>query len=253
MRTPTFCIHPPARRPETGRWSTPFQYCRAACRTTARSTQHENAFILDRKHCFSKLGRPRVPVPPAPPLPAGVSLLTGGPGQSCDAACAAKQLSCSAGAFASINDCNSLRSKFMCEAGAQRRHVRLSCAGRSNTQCPTEAPSPTARLPAPPSPPTGCGPSGADQKEFPGYVEGSAPKSQRPAYCSPLAPPRLGASPAFDCSHASSGVRRLCPCLGVPGTQQSGQIDAHAAGGAADAAVSELQADATAQASTTQR
>ena len=44
------------RRPETGHWSTPFQYCQAVCRTTARSTQHENAFILDRKHCFSKVG-----------------------------------------------------------------------------------------------------------------------------------------------------------------------------------------------------
>ena len=42
-------------RPETGKWDTPFQYCRAACRTTARSTQHENAFIADRKHCFSKV------------------------------------------------------------------------------------------------------------------------------------------------------------------------------------------------------
>ena len=44
------------RRPETGLWATPFEYCGAVCRTTARSTQHENAFILDRRHCFSQVG-----------------------------------------------------------------------------------------------------------------------------------------------------------------------------------------------------
>lgn len=65
-----------------------------------------------------QLGRPNVPVPPAPPLPAGVSLVTSGPGQSCDAACVGKQMACMASAFASLNDCNSLRSKFLCEAGA---------------------------------------------------------------------------------------------------------------------------------------
>jgi hypothetical protein len=55
-RLPTALAHLPVlRRPETGLWATPFDYCRAVCRTTARSTQHENAFILDRKHCFSKV------------------------------------------------------------------------------------------------------------------------------------------------------------------------------------------------------
>ena len=177
------------RRPETGLWATPFEYCGAVCRTTARSTQHENAFILDRRHCFSQvgagcgalaagmgccaaaapyttccaavlhstaichcdgawisinhaltsptnppthpgthppthpppihlqLGRPHVAVPPAPPLPAGITLVAGSGGQTCDAACAAKQMGCKEEHFASLNDCNSLRAKFMCEAG----------------------------------------------------------------------------------------------------------------------------------------
>lgn len=48
-------VPPVGCRPETGHWETPFQYCQAVCRTTARSTQHENAFILDRKYCFSKV------------------------------------------------------------------------------------------------------------------------------------------------------------------------------------------------------
>ena len=69
----------------------------------------------------------------------------------------------------------------------------------------------------------GCGPGAPDQKEFPGYVEGSAPKSQRPAYCATLkaATPR-----AFDCARSTGFVRRLCPCQPVPGSQQAGQVDA---------------------------
>lgn len=49
-------VNRPYRRPETGLWSTAFEYCQGVCRTTARSTQHENAFILDRRFCFSKQG-----------------------------------------------------------------------------------------------------------------------------------------------------------------------------------------------------
>lgn len=47
---------PRACREETGIWQTEFEYCRAKCRTTSRSTQHENAFILKRRFCFSELG-----------------------------------------------------------------------------------------------------------------------------------------------------------------------------------------------------
>lgn len=65
----------------------------------------------------SQLGRPHVEVPPAPALPKEASLVAGAAGQSCDVACAAKQMTCRAEWFLSINDCNSLRAKFMCEAG----------------------------------------------------------------------------------------------------------------------------------------
>ncbi|EFN58615.1 hypothetical protein CHLNCDRAFT_17323, partial [Chlorella variabilis] len=154
-------------KPETGHWSTPFEYCQAVCRTTARSTQHENAFILDRRFCFSKVGF----VPPAPALPKEASLVAGAAGQSCDVACAAKQMTCRAEWFLSINDCNSLRAKFMC-----------------------------------------CGSCAADQTEYPGYVEGSAPKHQQPAFCAFLPPLAAQLLPSFNCSHANGSVRRLCPC-----------------------------------------
>ncbi|KAI3436532.1 hypothetical protein D9Q98_005949 [Chlorella vulgaris] len=165
-------------KPETGLWSTPFDYCQAVCRTTARSTQHENAFILERRHCFSKLGRPRVPVLPAPPLPPHITMVAGGPGQNCDVACALKQMVCRGEHFVGINDCNSLRAKFMCEAG--------------------------------------CGESAPDQTEFPGYLEGSAPKHQRPAFCAFLPPFAPDTAPAFNCTRGNGSVRRLCPCEPLP-------------------------------------
>lgn len=63
LSNPGQCAHPPHMpdhsfppRPETGRWETVFQACQAACRTSSHSTQHENAFIALRKHCYSDTG-----------------------------------------------------------------------------------------------------------------------------------------------------------------------------------------------------
>lgn len=182
-------------KPETGHWGSEFEYCQAVCRTTARSTQHENAFILDRRYCFSKLGRPHVPVPPAPPLPKSISLVAGSAGQACDATCAAKNMACKAEHFSSLNNCNSLRAKFMCEAG--------------------------------------CSDAAANQGEFPGYVEGSAPKHQRPAYCATLPPFPSQPAPSFNCSHAAGSVRRLCPCEPLSAAAVAAAQMASAAAGAA--------------------
>lgn len=91
---------------------------------------------------------------------------------------------------------------------------------------------------------TGCGLSAPDQTEFPGYVEGSAPKNQRPAYCATLKGAG-GMPPAFDCARSAGGVRRLCPCQPVPGTRQSGQVDALGGGGSNGGSGSSGAAQAT--------
>ncbi len=87
----------------------------------------------------------------------------------------------------------------------------------------------------------GCGLSAPDQTEFPGYVEGSAPKSQRPAYCATLKGAG-GTAPAFDCARSAGGVRRLCPCQPVPGTRQSGQVDALSGSGGSNSGSGAAQA-----------
>ena len=45
-------------REETGHWETPFEFCKGKCRTTSRSTVHENAYLSPRHHCFSASGTP---------------------------------------------------------------------------------------------------------------------------------------------------------------------------------------------------
>ncbi len=44
------------RRPETGRWGSVFEYCRGKCRTSSKSTVHENAYLSPLHHCFSASG-----------------------------------------------------------------------------------------------------------------------------------------------------------------------------------------------------
>ena len=48
-------------RPETGLWATTFEYCRNKCRTSSKSTVHENAYLSTYHHCFSATGAPHTP------------------------------------------------------------------------------------------------------------------------------------------------------------------------------------------------
>ncbi|KAK9808166.1 hypothetical protein WJX73_004026 [Symbiochloris irregularis] len=136
-------------RDNTGRWSSAFEYCRGKCRTTSRSTVHENAYLDPHHHCFSNSGKPTTPTPPVPALPNTITLAVGQRGQSCQDACLeanpAGKLACAPQHFASLNDCNRLRTHFACEAG--------------------------------------CDDVEGVAAEHPGYVVTAAPKQQRPAMC----------------------------------------------------------------------
>jgi SREBP regulating gene protein len=180
------------KKEETGYWSTPFDYCQSVCRTTSRSTQHENAFISNRRFCFAGNGRPYTPTPKVPPLPKSVTAVVGPAGFSCDAICKDKDQICNSDHFAALNDCNTLRAIFMCEAG--------------------------------------CGPSEFSRREFPGYVVDGAPKNEWPAFCFTYFDSRkavAGLVQQYNCSAFSEHVQRMCPCESAPGlVSQAGQIDA---------------------------
>ena len=88
-------------------------------------------------------GKPTVPSPPVPDMPAGARVLLTAVGQSCKDKCQEESLVCAVDHFPALNDCNKLRESFACEAGCE--------AG--------------------------------DGHDLPAYVIPSAPKPQRPSIC----------------------------------------------------------------------
>ena len=104
-------------RSDTGHWSNEFDYCRAACRTTSRSTEHENAYIGERRFCFSEERRPRST--DHIELDVGEFVAGGEVDKSCNDLCALKQGSCSHGSMQKINNCDELRMYYPCEAGCE--------------------------------------------------------------------------------------------------------------------------------------
>lgn len=130
-------------RSETGRWGSPFEYCRGKCRTSSKSTVHENAYLDSHHHCFSQSGKPVMPLPPAPQLPTSVKVEVGEKGESCTATCNKTNSICALQHMIAMNHCNVLRTHFACEAG--------------------------------------CDNSGGDVQ--PSYVSADAPKEQQPTDC----------------------------------------------------------------------
>ncbi|CAL5226902.1 g9775 [Coccomyxa viridis] len=131
-------------RPETGTWADVFAYCQDRCRTSSKSTVHENAYLSPSHHCYSKSGKPMTPAPPTPEVPTFISVVQGSAGQSCTALCQGVGRRCAQEHLAALNNCNILRQHFPCEAGCE--------------------PEPSAT-------------------DAPAYVEASAPKQQRPTMC----------------------------------------------------------------------
>jgi hypothetical protein len=162
-------------REETGRWSNAFEYCRGKCRTNMHSTVHENAYLAPNVYCYSALGKPMTEETAAPPLPAGMLLVAGQPGDSCDRACQAQNVSltCEETALPSGNNCNILREHFNCEAG--------------------------------------CGLNPLDDG-LPGYVVPEAEKSRRPTMCWTRPFEQNNGTMRHRCSESTLDIRRLCPC-----------------------------------------
>ena len=68
--------------------------------------------------CLSAFaGRPLLPLPALPPLPANITTVLGKPGESCGEACRGAGRTGTPQHLASVNDCNALRENFPCEAG----------------------------------------------------------------------------------------------------------------------------------------
>ena len=133
-------------KPETGTWSNVFDLCRGLCRTSSRSTKHENAFILEDRHfCFNMQGRPKEQPLHTLELPENTSILAGSVGLNCVEVCQTSGKGCAGEHFNLLNSCDVLREYFACEAG--------------------------------------CWSANESEAVFPAYIEPGSPKADWPAKC----------------------------------------------------------------------
>lgn len=160
-----------------------FGYCSGVCRSHSRSTSHENSYIGSRHHCFSHQGRPlQLPTNPTQ-TSSGALVVKSMLGQSCQEACSGATKGCDQGKLAALNNCDSLRSYFQCEAGCE-------VAGSQSSQQMVKDEGAAAAIPS-----------------MPHYIVSTAPKAQRPAMC--FASP---SAQGLGCLGKDAQVMRLCAC-----------------------------------------
>lgn len=85
-----------------------FEFCRASCRTSSKSTVHGNAYISEYRFCLS----PEILTDA--PMPADMKGLAGNDGVSCDDTCGAAGLYCDLRYLPVINTCTQLEAVFPC-------------------------------------------------------------------------------------------------------------------------------------------
>ncbi len=117
----------------------------AMCRLvhTASSYLQRDAQLSTNVRKLLFVGKPVMPLPPAPQLPTSVKVEVGEKGESCTATCNRTNSICALQHMIAMNHCNVLRTHFACEAG--------------------------------------CDNSGGDVQ--PSYVSADAPKEQQPTDC----------------------------------------------------------------------
>lgn len=109
-------------REETGRWKNLFELCRGKCRTSSKSTVHENAFLGTRHHCYGERRRPLLE--PQKATPKDITILGANqPNMNCNQVCSLAGKKCSPEHFPEVNHCDRLRDQFQCEAGCEKDTV----------------------------------------------------------------------------------------------------------------------------------
>lgn len=116
-----------ANKPETGYFSTTFDYCRAKCRTNSKSTVHENAYKSEQHHCFSTADTPKevkstsagANTPTKTKRIPNYKVVLGNQGEACDKACERAGSRCVASLLGAVNNCDTMKEHFACENGCQ--------------------------------------------------------------------------------------------------------------------------------------
>ncbi|KAI0508202.1 hypothetical protein KFK09_014337 [Dendrobium nobile] len=99
-----------------GTYPSAFDFCVGRCRHNSASVVHENAYVSDFHHCYSlQTNSSRVIEPNFERRLAGIDIVIGKQGESCNSACISKGKSCVSNKLSVINRCELLEKYMRCK------------------------------------------------------------------------------------------------------------------------------------------
>ncbi|XP_039125065.1 uncharacterized protein LOC120261293 [Dioscorea cayenensis subsp. rotundata] len=104
-----------AKQETAGTYSSVFDFCAGRCRHNSASVVHENAYASDSHHCFSlDSNSTRITRLNSPARLAGIDIVIGKQGESCESACKLKGISCVPSRLFVLNNCEYLQKYMSC-------------------------------------------------------------------------------------------------------------------------------------------
>ncbi|XP_058094151.1 uncharacterized protein LOC131240114 isoform X2 [Magnolia sinica] len=99
-----------------GTYASIFDFCAGSCRHNSASVVHENAYVSDLHHCFSPTSNSSgAAVTRSEARLAGINIVTGRQGESCNTACKSKGQSCVPSKLLLLNTCELLQKYMSCK------------------------------------------------------------------------------------------------------------------------------------------
>ncbi|GFQ06395.1 upf0454 protein c12orf49 homolog [Phtheirospermum japonicum] len=122
------CLNPATTRKElalkvkiakpatAGNYASVFDYCVGRCRHSSASVVHENAYLSEFHHCFSISSNfSGFSSTQLEPRLAGINIIIGRQGESCDSACKSDGQSCVPNKLALLNQCDIIQKYMSCK------------------------------------------------------------------------------------------------------------------------------------------
>ncbi|XP_059299037.1 uncharacterized protein LOC132051823 [Lycium ferocissimum] len=106
-----------AKPTTSGTYSTLFDFCKGRCRHNSESVVHENAYLSEFHHCFSIPTSNTSSSVQTEVRLAGINIVIGKQGESCDSVCKSSGLSCVPNKFMLLNQCEMMHKYLSCKGG----------------------------------------------------------------------------------------------------------------------------------------
>ncbi|KAJ4723424.1 UPF0454 protein C12orf49 like [Melia azedarach] len=107
-----------AKPATAGIYENVFDFCAGRCRHNSESVVHENAYLSDFHHCFSLPSNSSgASVTQVEARLAGINVIIGRQGESCDSVCKSNGQSCVANKLLVLNQCDIIEKYMSCKGG----------------------------------------------------------------------------------------------------------------------------------------